>query len=93
MILKESTKKWSNIITEELGIQDKSKLGWMSNYAAFHEIYEGLQSVPNADAGIYATPLNTIGMGNPAFDDGEMTEPIAPICKKRKKKKKKTEEE
>ena len=39
------------------------------------------------------TPLNTIGMGNPAFDDGEMTEPIAPICKKRKKKKKKTEEE
>lgn len=66
MILNESTKKWSNIITEELGIQDKSKLGWMSNYAAFHEIYEGLQSVPNADAGIYATPLNTIGMGNPA---------------------------
>lgn len=70
MFLTESAKKWSNIITEELGVQDKGKLNWMANYAAFHEIFEGLQSEPTADAGIYATPLNTLGMGNPALPLG-----------------------
>ena len=70
MFLNESAKKWSNIITEELGISKGSKLDWMSNYAAFHEVYEGLQSVPNADAGIYSTPLNTLGMGNPGLPLG-----------------------
>ena len=70
MFLNESAKKWSNIITEELGISKGSKLDWMSNYAAFHEVYEGLQSAPNADAGIYSTPLNTLGMGNPGLPLG-----------------------
>ena len=70
MFLNESAKKWSNIITEELGISKGSKLDWMSNYAAFHEVYEGLQSAPSADAGIYSTPLNTLGMGNPGLPLG-----------------------
>lgn len=69
MFLNESAKKWSNILTEELGVQDKGKLGWMSNYAAFHEVYEGLQT-GSVDGGIYATPLNTLGMGNPALPLG-----------------------
>ena len=65
MIL-ENSKKWSQIISEELGVQDKSKLGWMSTYAQNHEVFEGLQTVsPDPAAGIYATPLNTLGMGNP----------------------------
>ena len=70
MFLNESAKKWSNIITEELGISKGSKLDWMSNYAAFHEVYEGLQSAPEAGAGIYSTPLNTLGMGNPGLPLG-----------------------
>lgn len=70
MFLNESAKKWSNIITEELGISKGSKLDWMSNYAAFHEVYEGLQSTSSADAGIYSTPLNTLGMGNPGLPLG-----------------------
>ena len=65
MIL-ENSKKWSQIISEELGVQDKSKLNWMSTYAQNHEVFEGLQTVsPDPAAGIYATPLNTLGMGNP----------------------------
>ena len=65
MIL-ENSKKWSQIISEELGVQDKNKLGWMSTYAQNHEVFEGLQTVsPDPAAGIYATPLNTLGMGNP----------------------------
>lgn len=70
MFVNESVRKWNGIITEELGVKDPAKLNWMSQYAAIHEIHEGLQSVPNADAGIYATPLNTVGMGNPAVPFG-----------------------
>lgn len=70
MFVNESVRKWNGIITEELGVKDAVKLNWMSQLAAIHEIHEGLQSVPNADAGIYATPLNTIGMGNPAVPFG-----------------------
>ena len=66
MIITENSKKWSQIISEELGVQDKNKLGWMSTYAQNHEVFEGLQTVsPDPAAGIYATPLNTLGMGNP----------------------------
>lgn len=66
MIITENSKKWSQIISEELGVQDKSKLNWMSTYAQNHEVFEGLQTVsPDPAAGIYATPLNTLGMGNP----------------------------
>lgn len=64
MILNETQQRWSNIITEEYGIKDQVKLGWMSQYAQNHEIYEGVQT-GSVDGGIYATPLNTMGMGNP----------------------------
>ena len=70
MFLNESAKKWSSILTEELGVKDQNKLGWMSNYASFHELYEGLQTNASVDGGIYATPLNTLGMGNPGLPLG-----------------------
>ena len=71
MLITENSKKWSQIIAEELGVQDKSKLAWMSQYAQNHEVFEGLQTVsPDPAAGIYATPLNTLGMGNPMMPMG-----------------------
>ena len=57
--------KWSGIISEEYGIKDQNKLQWMSQYAQNHEIYEGVQTPGNVSGGIYGTPLNTMGMGNP----------------------------
>lgn len=58
--------KWSQIIKEELGVENAQKLSWMSEYAHNHEIYEGLQpNANNVSQNIYATPLNTLGMGNP----------------------------
>lgn len=66
MILNETQQKWANIITEEYNVKDPKKLSWMSQYAQNHEIYEGVQANDvNVSAGIYATPLNTMGMGNP----------------------------
>ena len=71
MILNEALQNWSNIITEEYGIKDHGKLSWMSEYARNHEIYESVQGGrPGVDAGIYATPLNTLGMGNPMMPMG-----------------------
>ena len=65
MILNEAQQKWSNIISEEYGVKDQTKLGWMSQYAQNHEVYEGVQTNGNVSGGIYGTPLNTMGMGNP----------------------------
>ena len=65
MILNETQQKWANIITEEFGVKDQNKLSWMSQYAQNHEIYEGQQTSGNVSGGIYATPLNTMGLGNP----------------------------
>ena len=65
MILNETQQRWSNIISEEFGVKDQNKLGWMSQYAQNHEIYEGVQGADYTGGGIYATPLNTLGMGNP----------------------------
>lgn len=78
MILNETQQKWANIITEEYGVKDPKKLSWMSQYAQNHEIYEGVQSAGTVSAGIYATPLNTMGMGNPQMPyatgaDGQVT--------------------
>ena len=69
MFITENSKKWSNIISEELGVKDQNKLGWMSQYAQNHEVYEGLQT-GSVDGGIYTTPLNTLGMGNPMMPTG-----------------------
>ena len=70
MITENNNSKWSQIIKEELGINDNNKLGWMSKYAQNHEIFESVQTVQNADAGIYATPFNTMGIGNPMMPQG-----------------------
>ena len=68
MILTENAQKWSSIISESLNIENKSKLAWMSQYAANHEMFEALQAGDPA-AGIYSTPLNTLGMGNPQMPE------------------------
>lgn len=68
-MITEGQEKWSNIIAEELGVKDPTKLSWMSKYARIHEIHEGLQEGDPA-GGIYATPLNTMGMGNPMMPQG-----------------------
>lgn len=70
MFLTESTTKWSQLLTEELGITDKSKLSWMSQLASVHEIKEGLQTSSTLGGSIYSNPLNTTGMGNPAMPTG-----------------------
>jgi hypothetical protein len=55
-----------NIITEEYGVQDRQKVEWMSKYAQVHSLFEAQQSPSTSiDGGIYATPLNTLGIGNP----------------------------
>ena len=67
----ENTSKWSQIIKEELGVENPQKLSWMAQYARNHEIYEGIQSnAHGVDGGIYATPLNTLGIGNPMMPQG-----------------------
>ena len=43
MLITENSQKWSQMIKEELGVQDQKKLSWMSQYAQNHEVYEGLQ--------------------------------------------------
>lgn len=69
MILTESN-KWSQIITEEYGVKDQTRLGWMSKYAQIHALHEAQQSPTlSIDGGIYATPLNTLGLGNPMMPE------------------------
>jgi len=74
MILNESQKHYAQLIQEELHVTDKNKLAWMSQYAQIHashegKLFEGLDA-GNAGAGIYATPLNTMGAGNPLLPQG-----------------------
>lgn len=71
MLLTENSQKWSQIIKEELGVKDENKLSWMSKYAQVHEIKESVQNGgARVDGGIYGTPLNTLGMGNPMMPQG-----------------------
>lgn len=66
MLLTENDKRWSKIITEEYHV-DNQKASWMSKVAQIHELYESAQlGGSNVSGGIYSTPLNTIGLGNPA---------------------------
>lgn len=70
MLINETQQKWSNIISEELGVKDQNKLGWMSKMAQIHELYEAQQNpTMSIDGGIYSTPLNTMGMGNPMMPE------------------------
>ena len=65
---------WRQMLTENFNVTDQEKLGWVSQYAAIHEIHESqlginagnvLNNAPQAVGPIYTTPLNTTGMGNP----------------------------
>lgn len=67
---------WEKMLKENFNVNDQEKLNWVSQYAAIHEIHEsqlgingGNVAVSTAHPGvgpIYTTPLNTLGMGNPA---------------------------
>lgn len=70
MLLNENTTKWASIIKEELGVENATKLQWMSTYAQNHSVYESIQSPGDVDGGIYSTPLNTLGIGNPMMPLG-----------------------
>lgn len=88
-ITEQNTQNWGKMITEEFGVEDKNKLAWVSEMAAIHEAYEnmlGVQGTPNAGvvnipsqgvSPMYATALNTPGMGNPtapsALDPNQAT--------------------
>lgn len=67
---------WAQLIQEELGVKDQDKLRWMSKYAQIHEAFlsrgginEALQNV-SIDGSVNATPLNTLGAGNPMMPVG-----------------------
>lgn len=70
------TQMWTKMLKENFNVTDNEKLNWVSQYAAIHEIHESMLGVGGANIGgqvapaqgvspIYATPLNTLGMGNP----------------------------
>ena len=76
---------WSKMITEQFGVKDSEKLNWVSQYAAIHEIHEsslGAQNgtmIPSQGVSLlYATPLNTVGMANPAAPSPLSPETTAP---------------
>ena len=70
------TQMWTKMLKENFNVTDTEKLNWVSQYAAIHEIHEsalgwnGNAVVGNPNTGnvnpIYATPLNTTGMGDVA---------------------------
>lgn len=81
MINTNGQETWSKLLTEQFGDivkNDQNKLNWVSEYAAIHEIHESALGINATPAGgqnilpagqgvgpIYATPLNTNGIGNP----------------------------
>lgn len=79
-----NNEQWSNIITESYGVQDKSKLSWMSKYAQIHEAVEAMRggAINEADSvsgqRLFATPFNTLGMGNPHMPIGLGVNPGGP---------------
>lgn len=66
--------QWAKMLKENFNVEDTEKLNWVSEYASVHEIKEsqigqfggGLQATANGVGSLYATPLNTTGMGNVA---------------------------
>ena len=70
------TQMWTKMLKENFNVTDNEKLNWVSQYAAIHEIHESMLGVGGANINgqvapaqgvspLYATPLNTLGMGNP----------------------------
>lgn len=71
------TEMWAQMLKENFNVTDSSKAAWVAEYASIHEIHESALGVGGANIGgqvapaqgvspLYATPLNTLGMGNPA---------------------------
>jgi hypothetical protein len=85
---------WTKILKENFNVTDSEKLRWVSEYAAIHEIHESQIGVGGAAMGpnaggfvpgqglnpIYATPLNTMGMGNPMAPQNPNTSSMAPAA-------------
>ena len=82
--------QWKQMLTENFNVTDKEKLEWVSQYAAVHEIHEsqlGINSfagtpgvVPGQGVGpIYATPLNTMGMGGITVPSQVSTQNMGPV--------------
>ena len=79
---------WSKMLKENFDVKDNDKLNWVSQYAANHEIHESALGVNAGHAGmqvpgtgvnpLYATPLNTTGMGNPYAPQNVNTMSTAP---------------
>lgn len=81
---------WSKMLKENFDVKDNEKLNWVSQYAAIHEIHESALGVNAGHANgtvpgtgvnpLYATPLNTIGMGNPWAPENPNTMSTAPAA-------------
>ena len=79
---------WSKMLKENFDVKDNDKLNWVSQYAANHEIHESALGVNAGHANgavpgtgvnpLYATPLNTTGMGNPYAPQNVNTMSTAP---------------
>ncbi len=79
MLLTESEKQFKNIIKEEYNVVNEERANWMAKMAQIHaikesergiSINEGIQPNTPVANGIYTTPLNTMGMGNPVMPLG-----------------------
>ena len=64
----ETIKTWSSFITESTGIQDRSKLTWMSKYCAYHTLAENNNLNESAMGYVHMNPnMNVGGMGQAYF--------------------------
>ena len=64
----EAVKTWSSFITESTGIQDRSKLTWMSKYCAYHTLAEKNNLNESAMGYVHMNPnMNVGGMGQAYF--------------------------
>ena len=64
----ETIKTWSGFITESTGIQDRSKLTWMSKYCAYHTLAEKNNINESAMGYVHMNPnMNVGGMGQAYF--------------------------
>ena len=71
------TEMWSQMLKENFNVTDANKCAWIAEYASVHEIHEAALGLGGANVNptpapaqgvgsLYATPLNTLGMGNVA---------------------------
>lgn len=72
---------WDQMLKENFDVTDSFKRAWVAEYASIHEIHEAQLGIGGANIGgqvapaqgvspLYATPLNTTGMGNPMAPTG-----------------------